>query len=197
MKIYDISQEVFASSVYPGDPTPSARKLSDMSSGDLYNLSEFTMCAHNGTHVDAPLHFIDGAKAINTLDLSHFVGKAYVALFNGVLRASDALGILENAEKSDKEAAKRLLFKGDTTVTEEAAQVLLEHNVLLVGVESQSVGPLDAPMAVHKLLLGKDIALLEGIRLSDVLCGVYFLCAAPLKLGNFEGAPCRALLIEL
>lgn len=58
MKIYDISQEVFGCQVYPGDPTPKKRVLSSMEKGDLYNLTAFSMCAHNGTHIDAPFHFM-------------------------------------------------------------------------------------------------------------------------------------------
>ena len=197
MKIYDISQEVFSSCVYPGDPSPSARKLSDMSAGALYNLTEFTMCAHNGTHVDAPSHFIDGAETVDALDLSHLVGKAYVAHFNGILTATDANELLDKAEKSSKDASKRLLIKGDATVTEEAAEAMIERGIFLIGVESQSVGPIDAPMATHKLLLGAKVVLLEGIQLTNVPEGEFLLCAAPINLGGLDGAPCRALLIEL
>ena len=197
MKIYDISQEVFSSRVYPGDPSPSARRLSDMSAGALYNLTEFTMCAHNGTHVDAPSHFIDGAKTVDALDLSRLVGKAYVAHFNGILTAIDANALLDKAENSSPEASKRLLIKGDATVTEEAAKAMIERGIFLIGVESQSVGPIDAPMATHKLLLGANVVLLEGIQLTNVPEGEYLLCAAPINLGGLDGAPCRALLIEL
>ena len=63
MKIYDISQEVFNCRVYPGDPAPERRRLSSMEDGSLYNLTAFSMCAHNGTHIDAPFHFLkDGKK---------------------------------------------------------------------------------------------------------------------------------------
>lgn len=58
MKVMDISQEVFSCWVYPGDPTPQRQRLASMEAGDLYNLSQFSMCAHNGTHIDAPTHFL-------------------------------------------------------------------------------------------------------------------------------------------
>ena len=63
MKIHDISQEVFSCAVYPGDPAPVKQTLCDMSAGELYNLTAFSMCAHNGTHVDAPRHLSQAAKA--------------------------------------------------------------------------------------------------------------------------------------
>ena len=81
-----------------------------------------------------------------------------------------------------------------------AAQTLkafAEAGIVLYGNESQTVGPEDAPAAVHRLLLGKEIVLLEGIRLREVPEGVYLLFAAPLNLAGAEGAPCRAVLIEL
>ena len=58
MKIYDISQEVFSCAVYPGDPKPEKQRLCSTAAGDLYNLTAFSMCAHNGTHIDAPFHFL-------------------------------------------------------------------------------------------------------------------------------------------
>ena len=93
-------------------------------------------------------------------------------------------------------ADRRILLAGDCVVTLEAAAVFADSKILLLGNESQSVGPEDAPMEVHKLLLSRDIALLEGIVLSEVPEGKYFLSAAPLNLAGADGAPCRALLID-
>lgn len=83
MKIYDISQEIFGYQVYPGDPTPQKRVLSSMEKGDLYNLTAFSMCAHNGTHIDAPFHFIKGGKTVDSIGLDTLIGMAYVAEHNG------------------------------------------------------------------------------------------------------------------
>lgn len=57
MKIYDISQEVFCCQAYPNDPTPERIVLKSMEKGEVYNLTAFNMCAHNGTHIDAPFHY--------------------------------------------------------------------------------------------------------------------------------------------
>ncbi|MBQ6824956.1 MAG: cyclase, partial [Clostridia bacterium] len=70
-------------------------------------------------------------------------------------------------------------------------------NILLLGNEPQSVGPQETPMAVHLALLSADVILLEGIRLSAVPEGVYFLNAAPLNLAGTDGSPCRAVLIDI
>ena len=197
MKIYDISQEVFSCAVYPGDPHPEQEIKLKISDGAVCNLSAFSMCAHNGTHVDAPLHFIDGGKSIDRVNLDRFVGYAYVAAHDGLLLAEDAERILKTAAALDPRAAERILVKGKATMTAEAARVFADKGIKLFGNESQTVGPEDAPMEVHLIMLGAEIVLLEGIRLGEVEEGIYLLNAAPLNLGGADGAPCRAVLMEL
>ena len=63
--IIDISQEVFSCKVFPGDPPPVKDRVMSISKGDVCNLTSLSMCAHNGTHVDAPFHFIDGGRTID------------------------------------------------------------------------------------------------------------------------------------
>lgn len=194
MKLYDISQEIFTCQIYEGDPEPEKVIINDMEQDDLYNLSAFSMCTHNGTHVDAPKHFLQNGKTIDEIPLEHFVGRVYVAEHHGEVTADDALGILVKA--NGEEAAQRILIKGDAVVTLEAAEVFANAGILLLGNESQTIGPENTPMAVHLLLLKSNVVLLEGIRLTDVPEGAYLLNAAPLNLGGLEGAPCRAILIE-
>ncbi len=196
MKIYDISQEIFGCQVYPGDPTPQKRVLSSMEKGDLYNLTAFSMCAHNGTHIDAPFHFIKDGKTVDSIGLDTFIGMAYVTEHNGIVSADDATEMLEKAKKQNSDAAKRILIKGEAEVSAESAKVFAESNILLLGNESQTVGPENAPMEVHLILLGAGVVLLEGIRLSEVSEGVYFLNAVPLNLSGSDGSPCRAVLIS-
>ena len=191
MKIYDISQEVFSCAVYPGDPKPERNTLLSTATGDVCNLTALSMCAHNGTHVDAPFHFVHDGKTVDQMDLSVFVGDCFVARHSGELTAADAQAISHKAR-----GAQRILIAGKATVTEEAASVFAAGNILLLGNESQTVGPENAPMAVHLILLQKGIALLEGVVLRDVPEGRYFLSAAPLNLGGADGAPCRAYLIQ-
>ena len=195
MKIYDISQEVFSCRVYPGDPAPEKKTLGSMEKGDLYNLTAFSMCAHNGTHIDAPFHFLKGGKTVDAICLEAFVGMAYVAVHHGTVFGDDAAAIMEKAKGQNPEAAKRILIKGDAEVSLEAAKVFASSDILLLGNESQTVGPEDVPMAVHQALLGAEVVLLEGIRLTTVPEGVYFLNAAPLNLSGADGSPCRAVLI--
>ena len=195
MKIYDISQEVFSCKVFPGDPAPERKVLSSMDTGALYNLTAISMCAHNGTHVDAPFHFINDGKTVDAIPLEAVVGMAYVAEHHGTVLGDDAAKIIEKAKALNPEAARRILIKGPAVVSAEAAKVFADAHLLLYGNESQTVGPEDAPMAVHHILLGANVILLEGIRLAAVPEGVYLLNAAPLNLAGAEGSPCRAVLI--
>ena len=132
---------------------------------------------------------------MDAIALEAFVGMAYVAEHNGIVAREDAEKIIKKAREENTDAAKRILLKGTAEVSSEAAKVFASSKILLLGNESQTVGPEDAPMAVHQILLGADVILLEGIRLSEVLEGVYFLNAAPLNLSGADGSPCRAVLI--
>ena len=197
MKIYDISQELFSCVVFPGDPAPKREVLSSMKDGALYNLTALSLCAHNGTHIDAPYHFIQDGKTVEQLSLEKTVGWAYVTQESGILTAEDADCILARAKEAHPESYKRILIGGKATVSEEAASVFAEAGIDLVGNESQTVGPEDAPMQVHLTLLGAEVVLLEGIRLGGIPEGVYLLSAAPISLGGSDGAPCRAILISV
>lgn len=194
MRLIDITQELFSCQVFPGDPSPEGRALKRIADGDVCNLSAFSMCAHNGTHVDAPRHFIEGGLPIDALGLEPFVGPCFVARHEGEVSAADAERMLRQARESG--ASRRLLIAGKATVTAEAARVFAREGLLLLGNESQTVGPENAPAEVHRILLGQGMVLLEGIVLDGVGEGRYFLSAAPLRLGGFDGAPCRAYLIE-
>ncbi len=197
MKLYDISQEVFGCVVFPGDPSPEKEVMMRTSDGDICNLSSFHMCAHNGTHVDAPFHFIEDGKTIDQVDLDRFIGYAYVTGREGIITAEDASAILKEARRADVRSADRILIKGNSTLSAEGARVFAEAGIKLYGNESQTVGPEDAPKEVHLIMLGAQVVLLEGIRLAAVPDGVYILDAAPLNLGGADGAPCRAVLMEI
>ncbi|WP_407376462.1 cyclase family protein, partial [Methanobrevibacter sp.] len=175
---------------------PEKTALKSMQDGEVYNLTAFNMCAHNGTHIDAPFHFIKDGKTVDEICLEAFVGLAYVAEQHGIVTGDNASRILEKAKKRNPEAAKRIIIKGNVEVSLEAAKVFASSNILLLGNESQTIGPQNAPMAVHLTLLGANVTLLEGIRLSEVSEGVYFLNAAPLNLSGADGSPCRALLMD-
>ena len=98
--IIDISQEVFSCKVYPGDPSPEMERLLSTDNGDVCNLTAFSMCAHNGTHIDAPFHFYGEGKTVDRMGLEPFVGDCYVARHSGEVTDEDAAGILARAVRA-------------------------------------------------------------------------------------------------
>lgn len=186
MKYYDITQELFTSNVYPGDKKPEYRRISDVEKGDICSITEVEMNAHNGTHVDAPRHFIRGGETIESLPVETFIGRASVRSMNGEIGRK---------EVETFGGAKRILVKGDCCLTAEGAEALADCGAILFGLEKQSIAGDNPPLEAHVALLSRGICALEGLVLKDVPDGEYFLSAAPLKLGGSEGAPCRAVLI--
>lgn len=195
--IYDITQPLFECEVFPGDPKPEKQEVLRIEKGDICNLTAISLCAHNGTHVDAPFHFYKDGKGIDQISLDKCVGPAYVRTHDGDVTGQDAGEMLESARKLNPQAWKKILIRGKATVTLEAAEVFAQAGIDLIGNESQTVGPEDGPMAVHLVLLKEEIVLLEGIRLGEVPEGVYLLNCLPLNLTGADGSPCRAVLMDM
>ena len=167
------------------------------------------MSSHTGTHMDARMHFIPGGSGMEALDLSRSVGPCRVV----------GLGHVEgHVGRTDLEAEEiagqaRLLFKTRNSnlrlmqqeefaenyvaISQEAAEYLVEIGVETVGVDYLSVEPFDdEEFHTHHTLLGADVVILEGLVLTDVEPGEYFLVCLPLKLAGSDGSPARALLIR-
>lgn len=183
MKIYDITQELFSSVVYPGDPVPQWERILHFSEGGV-NLSAIHLCAHNGTHMDAPFHFVENGDTVESIPTEVCIGRACVV---------DSQAVFGEAEAKTwiPAGCQRLLLRGGAPDLA-GAEAILAAGVRLLGVEAQSVGDPD----VHRCLLSAKMAVLEGIRLDDVMPGEYFLFALPMKLGGLDGAPVRAVLLD-
>ena len=190
MKLIDISKELTKAPVYPGDITPELRPLSRMSMGDVCNTTAVSMCLHNGTHLDAPRHFLPDGATADKVDLEACIGECVVLEYDGFLLGDAAEELLPYLKK-------RVLFKGSVQLTPSAAFVLSDAGVVLIGVEQPSVAPPEYVEQVHRQLLGTGMVLLENLDLSQAKVGeTYLLMAAPLKIAGADGAPVRAVLAE-
>ena len=188
MKIIDISQELLSCKVYPGDVAPSFERVKTVEN-DKYNLTNISMCVHNGTHIDAPKHFIADGKAIDELDLSVFYGKCTVVELDGIVDEKQISTIL-------KICHERLLLKGNCELSDGGAVAVANSHVKLIGVENQSIGNAKYPLGVHLILLENGVIPLEGLELSDVKAGEYILSAFPINVSGSDGSPVRAVLIK-
>lgn len=185
MKIYDLSKELFSATVYPGDPVPSTEVYYEISESCHCNVTILTLGSHNGTHMDAPKHFVQGAKAMEEVPLWKCVGDCTVVALSGVLTA-------ESIDSAVPQGTQRLLIKGDITLTPESAEKLVEKGLCFLGIEPMSVGD----EKVHRALLTPELAILESAVLGHVEPGNYFLCSQPLKMAGMDGSPARPILID-
>lgn len=191
MQIIDISKDIAKCEIYPGDPPVKMKRTSDISRGDLYNLTEITTGLHNGTHYDAPLHFIKDGHSAEKADLSVFIGECWVV----ETPAGAVTG--EFVNKHFPKGAKRVLMKGGgkSYLLESAAEEIAFGGVRLLGTDALSVGAEGTEAAAHNALLRENVAVLESLDLENVKEGKYFLLAQPLKISGAEAAPVRAVLI--
>jgi arylformamidase len=199
MHVIDISVPIRPGMVtYPGDPVVRLEREQTIAGGDVANISRLDLSVHTGTHVDAPLHFIDGAPAVEDLSLDVLIGPAVV------VDATHVQGDLDETLELPA-AADRILFKTRNSelwsrdefaddfvrVGIGLARRLAAERVRLVGVDYLSVGD----EAVHELLLGLGVVVVEGLDLRGVEPGAYQLACLPLKLIGSDGAPARAVLV--
>ncbi len=183
MKIIDISKELFSTPVYKGDTVPQIKFVRDMKKGFEYNLSEICLSPHNATHVDAPLHFIDGGGDVMSIPLEKCIGSCLVV--------EERFVSLTDAERLCRKS-QRILFRGKVEISVPAASVFA-RNLDLIATEQNSIGN----SAVHKALLKGGVVILENIDLSETENGEYLIFSAPLKMQGAEGSVCRACLIDM
>jgi arylformamidase len=190
---------------WPGDRPFELRRDSDMIQGAEYNLSSMSTSVHVGTHMDAPVHFIEGGAAMDALPLDAVIGPARVIQIDDPerIRSSDL-------ERQRIVTGERVLFKTLNSrhawgrepfntqfvaFAAEAARYLASIRPVLVGVDYLSVGAFESDGdETHHALLGAGIWIVEGLNLVDVEPGPYELICLPLRIGGAEGAPARALL---
>lgn len=199
-EIIDISVPVRPGMVtYPGDPTVTLERVVSIADGGVVNLSRLDFGVHSGTHVDAPVHFIDGAAAAESLPLDVLIGPARVVDLTAAERLdASAFDGVELQERVLLKTRNSELWERDTfadeflALTEDGARALIDAGVRLVGIDYLSIGD----EAAHQALLGASVVAIEGLDLRGVVPGDYRLVCAPLKLVGSDGAPARALLIR-
>jgi arylformamidase len=207
-KMIDISQLIYEGMpVYPGDAPYEVHRQLAINRGDLCNLSSFNLGMHCGTHVDAPLHFINDGAAIPELELERFCGKAKVLELNvrAPVDACDLTGLASDGDRilikvpANEALTDPAVFNPDFIgLTEAAAAYLVARNVALVGINCCSIENESGQLfPVHQQLLAAGIPIVENLRLAEVSAGEYYLACFPLKLAGGNGAPARAVLAPI
>ncbi len=189
---------------WPGDPEPVVERFANIGPDSFCNTSKLSMSVHTGTHMDAPLHFIDGAEPMDAMPLDAVIGEARVVQIN------DPVAVRPAELPADLAAGERILFKTRNStelwtksgfqqdfvyISHDAAKVLAETRVRTVGVDYLSIGGFHADMQeTHLAILGAGIWVIEGLDLSQAAPGSYEMVCLPLRLQGAEGAPARVVL---
>lgn len=205
VKIYDISMPVHENmQVYKNneEKKPVFSVIRDFTNGDAFE-TNVKMDMHTGTHMDAPLHMVEGGETIDKTDLTKCITLCRVidcTEIEGCVKKSDL-------EKKDIKPGEFILLKTKNSFTEQfeydfvyleksGARYLQEMKITGVGIDALGIERSQKGHETHKLLLGSNILIIEGLRLKDIRAGEYLLIALPLKMEKLEAAPVRAVLIE-
>jgi arylformamidase len=193
--------------VYEGDAPMKFEFLRHMRTGDFVTLSVYSMGAHSGTHIDAPMHFVANGAPVDQVELHRLIGPARM------IEIPDSVQTIDAAElnRHDWRNAERVLFRTRSShrgwmasrvfhkdfafIAPDAAQLLADAGVVLVGVDYISAERFGAPAPkTHQILLGRGIPIVEGLDLRPVEPGDYELIVLPIKVAGHEGAPARAIM---
>lgn len=206
-RIYDISMGVREGMItWPGDAPVKIQRVKSMSRGDRLNLSRLEMSAHTGTHMDAPIHFVDGAGGIDTISPTLMIGPALVVEMPGVKMIGE--NDLKNAHIPP--GVHRLILKTDNVdllgksvfnesyscIAPDGARSLVDMGVRLIGVDYLSVAEFGRGDEVHRIFLTQGVVIVEGLDLRGVPAGMYHMVALPVKISGADGAPARVVLFS-
>jgi arylformamidase len=208
-RLYDISLPIREDMLtYPGDPPPELSPHASIDDGDDANVTSLSFGSHTGTHLDAALHFIPGGQSVDELSLERLIGPALVVRIPDEVQAIGAeelraAGVEQQTRVLLKTRNSDFLSKSDfqkdfAYLTRDGAEFLLEAGVELIAIDYLSIEDFDAdePIA-HKILLEREVIVVEGVDLREVPPGRYELLCLPIKIAGIDGAPVRAVLREV
>ncbi len=205
-KWIDISVPLYPNMVHwPGDPGFERSLFKSMARGDVCNVSQFSSCAHMGTHMDAPLHFIQDGVSMEKMPIDAVIGPCRVVEIKHRVAITP-----EELKPLRLQRGERILFKTRNSrrswkmksfdedfiyISKEGAQHIVDCGVMTVGVDYLSVGGFRKDgVETHHVLLGAKVWIIEGLNLAKVSVGKYELVCLPLKIEGSDGAPARAVL---
>lgn len=209
MLIHDLSLPISPGMlVWPGVTGVQLTPVAVQDQGAVANESLLAMHVHNGTHIDAPLHFIPGGLAVDDIPLDVMIGPALVIdvpveritadFLQGCPIPPGAQRVLFHTRNSLEwvKPEPRTFCPDYVAITEDGARWLVEHGIRLVGVDYLSVAPYDAPAPTHRVFLSAGVILVESLNLNGIAPGMYQLACLPLNLVGCEGSPARVVLID-
>ena len=204
-KVFDVTMTIKEGMIsWPSDGPVHVEKVKSMIDGDRLNQSRLDMSAHTGTHIDAPVHFLEDGTGVDTLDLEMLMGPAVLVHLPGV----EEIGAYQLKNAGIPAGTDRLILKTDNSallakgnfdekfsyLTLDGARFLVDHQVRLVGIDYLSIAQYGMGDGVHQELLREVVIIIEGLDLREVPAGIYNMTALPLKIAGCDGAPARVIL---
>lgn len=199
--------------VCPGHPEFSCCPVASIDA-DGSSVHAISLGSHTGTHIDAPSHFITGAKSIDQLPLSLFIGPALVInLTYKEARQKITWDDLASHSEHMKEGIILLLYTGwsENWCTPEyldhpyldghAAERIVAKGIRVIGVDTCSPDEHkseqvegEESFAAHKIILGAGGVIAENLTNLKALRGPNVVVSlVPLLLDGSDGSPIRAL----
>jgi arylformamidase len=207
MRLYDISVGISPDlPIWPGDPSIKIERFSKIENGQSANVSKISCCTHVGTHIDAPIHYVEGGAGIEGLPLEVLIGRAYVVDLPTVKKldadALDQAGVPPRTRRLLFKTKNSSYWKHDSSefrqdyvgVDSSGAEWLVQKGIQLVGIDYLAIASFEDTAEPHRILLDAGVLILEGLDLSEVQRGRYTLYCLPIKIVGSDGAPARAIL---
>lgn len=183
--------------IYPGDPATKIEPAGDIKK-DGYCDHYVSIGTHVGTHIDAPMHMLEGGKSLDQVPLEQFVGRGRLIEVDGTdfesvksvdIKEGDI--VLFHTGMSDK-YLNPVYFENYPAMSEEVARYLVQAKAKIVGVDTCSVDNQDG-FPIHKILLAGGVLIIENLTNLNELSGKNFtVYALPIKL-QIDGAPARVI----
>ena len=210
MKVLDVTLPLREGMpVWPGDESVVVKKTASIEAGDGVNITSLQLCAHTGTHVDAPFHFVAEGSTVDQMALDILIGETLIVEVPTGVKVIDAHVI---ASLPIANGIERLFFKTSNSelweqksdkfqpafvgVDLSGAEELIRRGIKLCGIDYLSIAPFDASEPTHVALLSAGVIVIEGLDLRGVNPGVYNMVCLPLKLVGADGAPARVILTQ-
>ncbi|HUU93515.1 MAG TPA: cyclase family protein [Phycisphaerae bacterium] len=208
MPVYDVTVPMHAAMpLWPGDPPFSLEFVRTIADGGVANNSRLALSSHTGTHIDAPLHFIDGGATVGQIPPEALVGPCVLVdvgevdlITRDVLEGLDLAGRERILFRTTNSAWIRERFdEGFVAFSADAAAYLVELGPMLIGIDAPSLDPRGTPgHPAHMTILGSGTikGAIEWLALEGLETGDYDLFCGPLRVVEAEGTPCRVLLVR-
>jgi arylformamidase len=211
MKVTDLTHIIYPDMpVFPGTEQPILQEANTIDK-DGFRESKITMYSHTGTHIDAPAHMLSDGFYLDNLAIEHFIGNATILDFSNIdIKLIDVHSLKPYEDKIknvefiiiktgwSKYWGAPKYYENFPSLSEDSAKWLSKFNLKGIGIDAISIDDINSTtFAVHKILMPKNIIIIENLTNLDSINGEYFILSIlPLKSKNADGSPVRAISIE-